>query len=100
MIPEIEILLHVDHVVAAVLILLPDVIQDPHFNQRLVMKAFFISDDLDGHMLVGHVIQGAYHLPKAAFSNHFKDFIAIAYVVVQDLEFCMLISVLRSRYHR
>lgn len=39
---EVEVLQHVYHIVAAVRILLPQVVQDPHFYQRLVVKSLLI----------------------------------------------------------
>lgn len=65
-----------------------------------MVKSFLVSDDFDGYVLVGHVIQGAYHLSEAALSNHLEDLIAKSYVIVQNLDklvpFSMLISILLS----
>lgn len=101
-VPEVEILQHVDDIVSAVLVLLPDVIQDANFYKSLVMEALLIPDDLDGHVLVGHVVQGAYHLAKASFADHLEDLVPIGYVIVQDLDklppLSMFISVLLSRW--
>lgn len=99
-IPEVKILQHVDDIVTTILVLLPDVIQNSHLNQCLMVESLLVSDYLDGDMLVGHMIQGPYHLSKAAFSDHLQDLVAISYMVVQDLDklpqFSMLISVLLS----
>lgn len=86
MISEVEILEHVDDVVTAIFILLSDVIQNAHFNQRLMVESFLVSDQFDGYVFVGHVVQGAYHLSETALSNHLQDLVTISYVIVQDLD--------------
>lgn len=71
MIPEVEVLQHVDDVVIAVLILFSQVVQDADLDQRLVMESLLIPYDFDGDMLVGHVVQGPDDLPETALAYYF-----------------------------
>lgn len=86
MIPEVEVIQHVNDVVLAVLVLGPQVVEDAHLDERLVVEALLVADDLDGHVLVGAVVQRADHLPEAALADHLEDLVAVADVVVGNLE--------------
>lgn len=50
-----------------------------------MMESFLVSDYFYGYVFVGHVVQSAYHLSEATLSDYLEDFIAISYVIVQDL---------------
>lgn len=86
MIPEVEVLQHVDDVVVAVLILFPQVVQDADLDQRLVVEPLLVPYYLYGDMFVGHVVQGSDDLPETALAYYFQDLVAIADMVVQNLE--------------
>lgn len=86
MVPEVEVLEHVYHIVQRVFVLLPEMIQDPDLDQRLVVKPFFVPDDLDGHMLICFVVQGSDDLSEAALADHLEDFVPIRYMIMENLE--------------
>lgn len=37
-------------------------------------------------MVICLMVQRSYNLSKTAFTNHFQDFIPVAYVIVQNLQ--------------
>lgn len=82
---EVEVVQHVDDVVTAVLVLLPQMVQYPDFHQGLVMEPLLVPDDLDRHVLVGHVVERLYHLAEAALSDHLEDLVSITDVIMQHL---------------
>lgn len=49
------------------------------------MKSLLVSNEFDSHVFIGHMVQSAYHLSEATLSYHLQDFIAVSYVIVQDL---------------
>lgn len=86
MVPKVEVLEHVDHVVAAVFVLFPQVVEDSHLHQSLVMEPFLVPDYFYGHVFVGHVIQSPDDLAEAALPDHLQDFVSVADVVVENLQ--------------
>ena len=44
-----------------------------------------IADHFDGECRAGFVVIGLDHLTKRTFPNHFKDLVAIAYVIMKHL---------------
>lgn len=46
---------------------------------------FLVANDLDGHHLIGLMIQTFKDLPKRSLPNHLQDFIAVGDMVVKDL---------------
>lgn len=85
MIAEVERVEHVDDIVCPVGVLLAQLVQQSHLDERLVMEAFLVPYDLDGDVLVRLVIESTHHLAEAALANHLEDFVAIANVIVHDL---------------
>ena len=55
---EVEVVQHVDDVVAALHVLGPEGIQDLHLHQGLVMETLLVANDLNGHRGIGLVVQG------------------------------------------
>lgn len=58
--------------------------ENEHLRLRFTLP-LLISNDLDGHHLICLVIQTLQDLAKRSFPNHLQHFIAIAYMVMQDL---------------
>lgn len=50
MVPKVEVIQHMYDVVCLVLVFEPQVVQNSHFHQRLVMEPFLITDNLYGHL--------------------------------------------------
>lgn len=61
-VPEGEALQHVDDVHAAVLVLLPQVLQDADLLGRLPVEPLLIPHHLQGHVGVALMIKGLHHL--------------------------------------
>jgi len=57
-----EVLQHVDHVHAGVLVLLPQVLQDADLLRRLPVEPLLVADHLQGHVGLGPVVEGLHHL--------------------------------------
>lgn len=85
MVAKVERVQHVDDIVGAVRVLLAQLVQQPNFDQRLVVEALLVADDLDGDMLADFVVEGAHHLAEAALADDLEDFVAVEDVVVHDL---------------
>lgn len=60
---------------------IPQLLEDIHFNQRLLMKSFFITDYFDGNQATCSVIYTAYHLTEAALPKNINDFVPIRQVI-------------------
>lgn len=71
MVSEVEVVQHVDDVVDAILVLGSEMVQDAHLDQSLMMEPLLVANDLDGHVLIGAVIQSSYHLTETSFANDF-----------------------------
>lgn len=56
MIPEVEVIQHVDNIMLSILVLGPEMVEDAHLYERLVVEPLLVADDLDGDMLVGAVV--------------------------------------------
>lgn len=85
MVAEIERVQHMDHVVRAVGVLLAQLVQQAHLDERLMMEALLVAYDLDGDVLVRLVVERAHHLAKAALADDLENLVAIGYVIVGDL---------------
>lgn len=59
---EREVLQHVDHVHARVLVLLPQVLQDADLFRRLPVEALLVANHFQRHVVVTLVIEGFHHL--------------------------------------
>lgn len=60
-----------DDVVIEIFVFLSQMVQYPDLHKGLMLKSFFISDNLDRHVLVRHVIQSSDHLSETAFADDF-----------------------------
>lgn len=50
MVPKVEVVQHVYHIVRLILVLQPKVIQHPDFHQRLMMEPLLVSYYFDCHL--------------------------------------------------
>lgn len=91
-----EILQHVDDVHARVLVLLPQVLQDPDLLRRLPVEALLVADHLQGHVGLSFVVEGLHHLSEAALANDFEDFVAVCNVVMWDMDVGSLIIIIAT----
>lgn len=82
MIPEIKVLQHVNHIVAAVFVLLSQMVQNSHFYKGLMVKPSLVPDDFDRHVFMGHMVQSSNNLPKTALTNDFQDFVTVGNMIV------------------
>lgn len=83
--PEAEVVIHVDDVERVVLVLLGEMLQDANLLLSLAVKPLFVSDHLEGDVLVRLVVVDFQDLTEGAFANYFEDFVAIGDVVVGDV---------------
>lgn len=74
-----------DNIVHLLLVLQPQMVQDPDLHEGLVVEPLLVPDDLDGHLAAGAVVQGPDDLPEGPLANHFEDLVAVCYVVVHLL---------------
>lgn len=51
-----------------------------------MLKSFFVPDNFDGDLLVGHVVQGSDNLSETTFADDFEDFVTVADVIVKNLQ--------------
>jgi hypothetical protein len=86
MIPEVEIVQHVDDVVRSIGILLAEFVEYANLHERLMVEALFVANDFDCDVLIGFVVQGTDDLSEAALANHLQDLVAVTDVVVNHLK--------------
>lgn len=86
MVPKVEVVQHVYHVVRLVLVLQPQVVEHAHLHQRLVVEPLLVADDLDGHQRAGAVIHRAYDLTEGTLADDLEDLVSVCYVVVNLLQ--------------
>ena len=67
---EHEVLLYVDHIVAVLWVLAPQMLQDFQLHLGLVVEALLVPDDLQSFKVTSLVIQHLEHLAKAALAQH------------------------------
>lgn len=94
MVSEVKVLCHFDDMVFLLMVLsekvgtemkgtfenthpFPQIIQDLDFNQGLVMEAFLVSNDLDGHRFTRAVVAAVQDLTKRAFTQNVDDLVAV-----------------------
>jgi hypothetical protein len=73
--PEREVVQHVNDVHGVVLVLLPEVFEDPHLLLCLIEEAQLIPDHLKRDELARLVVEHLEHLPEAAPADHLDDFV-------------------------
>lgn len=100
MIPEVEIVEHVDDVMRIVRVLLTQLVQDAHLHQRLVMEPLLVPNNLDGHVVIRFVVQRTNDLSKAALANHLQDLVPIRDVVMDHLVITAVVIVVAAVQHR
>lgn len=54
-------------------------------HQSRMVESLFVPDDLDGDVLVGHVIERSDDLSEATLPDNFQNFVSVADVIVQNL---------------
>lgn len=84
-VPEVEVVQHVDDVVSRIAVLLAEMVEDLDFDQRLVVKPLLVPDDLDGDVLARLVVQRADDLAERPLADHLEDLVPVRDVVVQHL---------------
>ena len=91
--PEGEVVEQVDDVVGVVLVLLPQVLQDPYLLLGLPVEPLLVPDHLQRHVVVVLVVVGLDHLAEAALSNHFEHLVPVGQMVVGDVSVGALVVV-------
>ena len=66
-----------DDIAGVVLVLLPQVLEDPDLLLGLPMEPLLVSHHLEGHVLVGLVVVHLEHLAKRALAYHLQDLIPV-----------------------
>jgi hypothetical protein len=84
-VPEVEVIQHVDNVVRSVGVFLAQLVENAHLDQRLMMKSLLVADDFDCDILIGFVVHGSNDLPERALTDHLEYLVAIADVIMDDL---------------
>ena len=64
-----------DDIAGVVLVLLPQVLEDPDLLLRLPVEPLFVPHHLESHVLVGLVVVHLEHLPKRPFPYHLQDLV-------------------------
>lgn len=85
MIPKVEVIQHMNNVVRLVLILQPQVVQNPDLHQRLVVKPLLVPYDLDGNLRADAMIKCSDDLPEGTLADNLQDLVPVCYVVVDLL---------------
>ncbi len=93
MAPECKVVRHVDDVHPIVLVEVSEVLEDSNLFLSLPMKPFLIPDHLEGHMDVGLVVKGLYDLTKAPLPYHLENLVAVAHVVMLDVDIAPLLVI-------
>lgn len=86
MIPKVEIVEHVNDIVRLISILLAQFVENAHLYECLMMESLLIANDFDCHILIGFMIQCTNDLSETSFANHLQYLVAIANVIMNDLE--------------
>lgn len=85
MIPEVEVVEHVDNVVRSISVFLAEFIENANFDEGLMMEAFLVADDFDCDVLIRFVVESSDNLPETSLSNNLKNLVAITNVIVNHL---------------
>ena len=76
---------HMDNVACVVLVLFPQMLQYPYLLLCLSVEPLLIPNHLEGNVLVGLVVVHLQDLSEATFAYHFKDLVAVGYVIMWDV---------------
>lgn len=93
---EHKILLHLYHITLRLIILSLQKLQYPNLHLPLIMETLPILNNLQRQKHIISHIQHFNHLPKAPMSKHFKDFIAISYMIPNTNSVILLIIIKTS----
>ena len=66
-----------DDIAGVVLVLLPQVLEDPDLLLRLPVEPLLVPHHLEGDVLVGLVVVHLEHLPKRALAYHLQDLVPV-----------------------
>ena len=94
--PEHEVIKHVDQVERVILVLLPQVLQDPDFLLSLPVKPFLVPDHFESDVLVGLVIVGLDHLAEASLAYHLEHLVPVGQVIVRYVRVGALVVVVTA----
>ena len=86
LLPEGEVVEHVDDVAAIVFILFSQMFQYSDLFLRLSVESFLIPHHFQSNMLMRFVVVHFKDLSKWTFSYHFKNLVAISNVVMGDVD--------------
>lgn len=102
MIPEVEIVQHMDDVVRSIGVFLTEFVKYANLNECLMMEAFLVADNFDCDILICFVVQSSDDLTKASFSNHFENLVAVTNVIVNHLrrvKVLIILSVNKKKHY-
>ena len=85
LLPEGEVVQHVDDVAAVVFVLFPQMFQYSDLLLGLPVEPLLVSHHLQRHMEMRFVVVDLQNLSKGALANHFENLITISYVVMRDV---------------
>ena len=85
LLPEGEVVQHVDDVAAVVFVLFPQMFQYSDLLLRLSVKPLLVSHHLQRHMEMRFVVVDLQNLSEGSLANHFENLITISYVVMRDV---------------
>ena len=74
-----------DDIAGVVLVLLPQVLEDPDLLLGLPVEPLLVSHHFEGDMLMSLVVVNLQNLSKGAFANHFQNLITVSNVVMRDV---------------
>ena len=85
LLPEGEVVQHVDDVAAVILVLFSQMLQDPDLLLGLPVEPLLVSHHLQRHMEMRFVVVDLQNLSEGSLANHFENLITISYVVMRDV---------------
>jgi hypothetical protein len=85
-VPEVKVVCHVHHIRRIFCIVFSQVLQNLDFDQRLMVKTLFISDNLYSGVCIRLVVKDANDLAERPFAKWVCYLIAVKDVIVQDDE--------------
>jgi hypothetical protein len=84
MLPENRIIFDPNDVIDIFRVIFFEVVKYVKFDAGLMMKPLLVPDYLDGHELIGLVVEAFECLPEGSLAQKLLDFVPIAQVVIQD----------------
>ena len=83
-VPEVEVVQRLDHVVLLLRVVVAQVLQQLHLNEGLLVEALLVADDLERAHRLGLVVVRLDHLPEGALAELPYHLVPVADVVVHD----------------